>query len=87
MRRLTDVDRDDRGAGTIFLIMAMVVMLVGAGFAIDVGQYVVAARSAQNTADATVLAVATDCAITGAPIADYSPYRKPNQTISGLTFS
>jgi Flp pilus assembly protein TadG len=82
MRRLTEFDRDDHGGGTIFIILAMVVMLVGAGFAIDVGQYVVEARSAQNTADATVLAVATDCALTGAPIADYSPYRKPGQTIS-----
>lgn len=82
MRRLTAFDRDDHGGGTVFVILAMTAMLIAAGFAIDVGQYVVHARSAQNTADATALAVATDCALTGAPIADYSPYRKSGQTIS-----
>jgi hypothetical protein len=84
MRRMNDIttETDDVGSATIFLILAMVGVLVGAGFAIDVGQYVVTARSAQNTADATVLAVATDCALSGAPIADYSPYRKPGQTIT-----
>jgi Flp pilus assembly protein TadG len=85
MRRMMDNShngRDDRGAATIFVIIAMAATLIGAGLAIDVGQYVVSARSAQNTADATALAVATDCANNGAPIADYSPYRKPGQTIS-----
>jgi Flp pilus assembly protein TadG len=84
MRRMTELDRDrdDRGVATIFLILAMTAILVGAGLAIDVGQYVAAARSAQNSADATVLAVATDCALFGAPIADYSPYRKDGQTIT-----
>ena len=82
MRRLTDTDHDDSGAATIFVVLAMTAMVVGAAFAIDVGGYVAAARSAQNSADATVLAVATDCALTGAPIADYSPYRKDGQTIT-----
>lgn len=82
MRRLTSHDRDDQGVATIFLILAMVALLVGAGFAIDVGRYVLEARSAQNSADATVLAVATDCASTGSPIADYTPYRKPGQSIN-----
>ncbi len=82
MRRLSDVERDDRGVATIFVILAMAAVVVGAALAIDVGGYVAAARSAQNSADATVLAVATDCALTGAPIADYSPYRKTGQTIS-----
>ena len=82
MRRLTRADRDDKGVATIFLIFTLPVLLGGMAFAIDVGRYVVHARSAQNTADATVLAVATDCARTGAPIADYSPYRKTGQTIS-----
>jgi Flp pilus assembly protein TadG len=84
MRRLTEVHgaRDDHGVATIFLILAMTAIVVGAAFAIDVGGYVAAARSAQNSADATVLAVATDCALGGAPIADYSPYRKDGQTIS-----
>lgn len=74
--------RDDQGVGTIFLILAMFAMLVGAAFAIDVGRYVAEARSAQNSADATVLAVATDCAHTGSPIADYTPYRKSDQSIN-----
>lgn len=82
MRRLTTTDRDDRGGATVFIIVALTAVMIGAGLAIDVGQYVAAARSAQNTADATALAVATDCALTGAPIADYSPYRKPGQTIT-----
>jgi hypothetical protein len=82
MRRLTGTPRDDHGVATIFVILAMTAILVGAALAIDVGGYVAAARSAQNSADATVLAVATDCALTGAPIDDYSPYRKTGQTIT-----
>jgi hypothetical protein len=82
MTEPTHAVRDDRGLATLFLVLAMTVILVGAGFAVDVGQYVVHARSAQNSADATVLAVATDCALTGAPITDYSPYRKSGQTIT-----
>ena len=73
---------DDAGGATIFVVLAMTAMLLGVGLATDVGQYVVTARSAQNTSDATALAVATDCAISGSPIADYSPYRKPGQTIT-----
>ncbi len=80
-----DTDRDDSGVATIFLIISMVVILVGAALSIDVGRYVLEARSAQNSADATVLAVATDCALSGSPIANYSPYRKTGQTISTPT--
>lgn len=82
MRRVTTTERDDRGLATIFLILAMAALLIAAALAIDVGRYVVEARSAQNSADATVLAVATDCAVTGNPIADYTPYRKSGQSIS-----
>jgi hypothetical protein len=82
MRRLTQHDRDDHGVATIFVILAMGALLVGVAFATDVGRYVLEARSAQNSADATVLAVATDCARTGSPIADYSPYRKTDQSIN-----
>lgn len=82
MRRLTQPDPDDHGIATIFLILAMTAMLIGAALAIDVGRYVVEARSAQNSADATVLAVATDCARAGSPIVDYSPYRKTSQSIN-----
>ena len=73
---------DDRGVATIFLIVAMTVIFIGAGFAIDVGRYVFEARSAQNSADATALAVAADCAYHGAPTADYGPYRKTGQAIT-----
>ena len=79
---MTTPERDDRGVATIFFILAMTALLIAAALAIDVGRYVAEARSAQNSADATVLAVATDCARTGSPIADYEPYRKPGQTIS-----
>jgi Putative Flp pilus-assembly TadE/G-like len=82
MRRLTQLHRDDGGVGTIFIVLAMLAVLVGVAFAIDVGRYVAEARSAQNSADATVLAVATDCARSGSPIADYSPYRKSDQSIT-----
>lgn len=76
------VAHDDRGVATIFVILAMTATLVGAALAIDVGRYVLEARSAQNSADATALAVATDCALTGTPIADYMPYRKEGQRIT-----
>jgi hypothetical protein len=78
-------DRDDRGVAAIFVIIAMTAVLVGAALAIDVGRYVFEARSAQNSADATALAVATDCALEGTPIADYSPYRKAEQSITTPT--
>lgn len=82
---MTTPERDDRGLATIFLILAVTALLIAAALAIDVGRYVVEARSAQNSADATVLAVATDCALTGSPIADYTPYRKSGQSISTPT--
>ena len=75
----------DRGAAAIFVVIALPVIIIGAAFAIDVGSYVLQARSAQNSADATALAVATDCALYGAPTADYSPYRKDGQSISSPT--
>ena len=82
MRRLMHATDDDQGVASVFLILAIPVLLVGMAFGIDVGRYVLEARSAQNSADATVLALATDCALTGAPLADYSPYRKTGQTIN-----
>jgi Putative Flp pilus-assembly TadE/G-like len=82
MRGLTNHHRDDQGVGTIFIVLAMLAVIVGAAFATDVGRYVFEARRAQNSADATVLALATDCARTGSPIADYSAYRKSGQTIN-----
>lgn len=86
MRRLATSPRDDdSGVAAIFVILGMTAVIIGAAFAIDVGRYVVEVRSAQNSADATVLAVATDCARASAPIADYSAYRKDGQTISTPT--
>lgn len=85
MRRLTtttSLERDDHGVAAIFLTLAMTAMLVGVGFAVDVGRYVLEARRAQNSADATVLAVATDCARSAAPISDYSPYYKSDHSIT-----
>jgi Flp pilus assembly protein TadG len=82
MRRLTTHQRDDHGVGTIFIVLAMLALLVGVAFATDVGRYVVEARRAQNSADATVLALATDCVFAGGPIADYSPYRRADQSIN-----
>lgn len=78
---MTHADRDDDGVATIFLICAMAAIFVGAAFAIDVGRYVAEARSAQNSADATVLALATDCA-NKYPIGNYAAYRKAGQTIN-----
>ena len=72
----------DAGVTSVFVVVAMTFVMIGMALAVDVGQYVVAARSSQNSADATVLAVAIDCATSGGPIADYSPYRKPDQSIS-----
>jgi hypothetical protein len=82
VRRLTQHHRDDYGVGTIFFVLAMVALLVAAGFAIDITRYAFENSSAQHSADATALAMATDCALTGSPIADYSPYRKDNQSIN-----
>lgn len=81
MRRLNPTRGDDKGVATIFVILAMTAILIGAAFAIDVGGYVSTARSAQSSADGTALAVATDCALGVAP-GNYEIYRKDGQTIN-----
>jgi hypothetical protein len=81
MRTMNGSHSDDAGVTTIFVILAMTAILVGAAFATDVGGYVWTARSAQSSADGTVLALAADCAL-GNPIGDYLVYRKDGQTIS-----
>lgn len=83
MRRLTQSERDDQGVATILLICVMAALLSAAGLAIDVSHNVFEARAAQNSADATVLAVATDCAA-GTALGSYTPYYKPTsgQTIN-----
>src|SRR5262245_47238155 len=82
MRRLNLNHRDDQGVVGLFVVGTLTVLLVAAALAIDVGKYVVENRQAQNSADATVLAVATDCARTGSPVADYTPYYKGGQSIN-----
>ncbi len=84
MRTLNISDRDDAGVATLFVILAMTAILVGAALAVDVGGYFATARSAQSSADGTVLALAFDCALTGAPDGDYPNYRKVDrgQTIN-----
>lgn len=82
MRRLTTHDRDDRGVVTLFVIGTLTVLFIAAALAIDVGRHVVENRKAQNSADATVLAVATDCARKNPVTGDYSKYYKNGQTIN-----
>src|SRR5262245_1156986 len=90
MRRLTQHDRDDHGVGTILLVLAMAAILFGAGFAIDVTRFSQENSSAQHSADATALAVATDCVLSSAHVpqaaGNYDVYRKvPDQVISATT--
>jgi Putative Flp pilus-assembly TadE/G-like len=82
MRRLIHVDRGDQGVVTLVVVGLVAGLLVAMACAVDLGRYVVASWSAQNSADATVLAVATDCARTGSPITDYSRYYKDSQSIN-----
>jgi Flp pilus assembly protein TadG len=83
MRRLTKSERDDHGVATIVLICAMAALFTAAGLAVDVSHHVFEVRAAQNSADATVLAVATDCA-EGRALGSYTPYYK---STSGQTIN
>src|SRR5262249_23320023 len=80
MRRL--IQQDDRGVVTIVVIIAMALLLIGAALAIDVGKYNREGASAQHSADATALAIGTDCALRRPFTADYSIYRKTGQSIT-----
>src|SRR5262245_65030076 len=80
MRRLAR--DDDRGVVTIVVIIAMALLLIGAALAIDVGKYNREGASAQHSADATALAIGTDCALRRPLTADYSIYRKAGQSIN-----
>jgi Flp pilus assembly protein TadG len=81
MRRLTE-HHDDQGVVTIVLVGFMVILLAGVALSLDVGRFVVEHRSAQNSADARALAIGTDCARTGAPLAvsKYATYLRSTQT-------
>jgi hypothetical protein len=87
MRRLTRHDRDDRGFVTLFVIGMITVLLVASAAAIDVSRFSQENSSAQHSADATALAVATDCVRTGSPLTgtSYDQYRKTEQVISSDT--
>jgi hypothetical protein len=62
MRRLTR-HRDDSGAVTIFVVIAMPVLILFAALVLDGARGYVARRETQNSADAAALAMATDCAM------------------------
>jgi Flp pilus assembly protein TadG len=67
MRRLTG-HRDDSGAVTIFVVIAMPVLILFAALTFDGARGYVARREAQNSADAAALAMATDCAKASSPV-------------------
>lgn len=77
MRRLTQMDRDDRGVATLLVIAMVPLLLIAAAAAIDVNRFSQENSSAQHSADATALAVATDCAL-GIPLSapSYTKYRQ-----------
>jgi hypothetical protein len=87
MRRLTQPERDDRGVVTLFVVGVVAILMIAAAFAIDVGRHVTESWSAQNSADATALAMAADCVRDGSLSDDYSEiysdYRKTDQEIHG----
>lgn len=87
MRWLTEQDRDDSGVVTLLVIGMIPILLLAAAAAIDVSRFSQENSSAQHSADATALAVATDCVVSGAALApsSYAQYRKPEQYISSET--
>ncbi len=87
MRWLTQQERDDSGVVTLLVIAMIPVLLLAAAAAIDVSRFSQENSSAQHSADATALAVATDCVRSGSPLgaASYEQYRKTQQSISAVT--
>ena len=87
MRRLTEHDRDDRGVVTLLVILMIPILLLASAAAIDVSRFSQENSSAQHSADATAMAVATDCVRSGSPqgVSAYQQYRKPDQSISPAT--
>jgi hypothetical protein len=63
----------DDGLMAITVTVLAVVMFVMVAFSVDVGSAAAITQSAQNSADAAALAVATDCARTGNP-SSVAPY-------------
>ena len=72
MRRLSQPD--DRGVATIFVVLAMPVLLLCGAFVFDGGRGIVARRETQNAADAGALAKATDC-VKAVATTDFTPYQ------------
>ena len=62
MRRLAE-HRDDSGVATIFVVIALPVLVLFAALVLDGGRAYIARRETQNSADAAALAMATDCAM------------------------
>jgi Flp pilus assembly protein TadG len=87
MRWLSEQDRDDSGVVTLLVIGMIPILLLAAAAGIDVNRFSQENSSAQHSADATALAVATDCALSGSPLGagNYEQYRKPEQSISDAT--
>ena len=79
MRRLIQRRHDDDGVVAITVTVLAAVLLVMAAFSVDIGSAVAIARSAQNSADAAALAIATDCA-RDAGASSPTPYLTNGQT-------
>jgi Flp pilus assembly protein TadG len=94
MRRLAR-DRDDAGAITLFVVIAMPVLILFAAFTLDGARGYVARRETQNSADAAALAMATDCAMglstcvsgADATAGNYSRSRAQRSSITDETVS
>jgi Flp pilus assembly protein TadG len=80
MRRL---DRsEDAGVASIFFVMAMVLIFGVTAVALDGGAAIAAHRSVQNSADASALAVATDCARGASCPSSVAAYLRSGETAS-----
>jgi Flp pilus assembly protein TadG len=75
---LTKHKRDEDGLMAITVTVLAVVMFVMVAFSVDVGSAAAITQSAQNSADAAALAVATDCSLTGSP-SSIAPYLTKGQ--------
>jgi Flp pilus assembly protein TadG len=64
---LAEHKHDEDGLMAITVTVLATVMFVMIAFSVDIGSAVAITRSAQNSADAAALAVATDCSRTGSP--------------------
>jgi Flp pilus assembly protein TadG len=88
MRRITrwlnQHKNNEDGLIAITVTILAAVMFVMAAFSVDIGSAVAITRSAQNSADAAALAVATDCSRTGAP-SSVTPYLTTGQVPVAMT--